>query len=348
MTLRKVALLSLEPWDDIWRRNQHLASRLVSSGAVQQLLFITPPVGGLAPLAERHVPVKGVQVLVPPLIVPRRLGGHGVIARWIRRQVGDADVVWVNDPVAGRAVVDLGIPLVYDITDDWRSMPQRAADKAAIVAGEDMLATRAATVVCSQTLAERWRERYRIDAIVVQNGVDLDAIRSAVPTELGAGQHAVYVGTLHENRLDLGLVEAVAHDGVTAVHLIGPNHLSGTAQARLRNAGVLLHGAVRSVDVPSWLVAADVLICPHLVNEFTLSLDAIKAHEYMATDEPIVATASCGFQNLSAPGLTVAGSAAFVAAVRAAAGSGPFERPAPPSWDDRTAAFAEVLAGSAA
>jgi hypothetical protein len=95
--------------------------------------------------------------------------------------------------------------------------------------------------------------------------------------------------------------------------------------------------------VPSWLVAADVLICPHVVDDFTMSLDAIKAHEYLATDEPIVATATSGFQSIAAPGLTVAGSTAFVAGVRATAGTGPFVRPTPPSWDERAAQFAAVL-----
>ena len=92
-----------------------------------------------------------------------------------------------------------------------------------------------------------------------------------------------------------------------------------------------------------WLVSADVLICPHRVDDFTLSLDAIKAHEYLATNKPIVATPSCGFQNATAEGLSVVPRDAFVAAVSRAIGSGPFARPAPASWTDRAAAFATVL-----
>ena len=237
------------------------------------------------------------------------------------------------------------MPLVYDVTDDWRSMPQCAADRAAIVAAEDELARRARTVVCSEVLAERWRERYGVDATIVPNGVDVDAIRSAAPRDLGEhGPHAVYVGTLHTNRLDIDLVHAVAHDKAVVVHLVGPDHLDEAARTRLLDTGVVIHGPVRAADVPSFLVAADVLICPHVVDDFTLSLDAIKAHEYLATDEPIVATPSCGFQSIVAPGLTVAGSTAFVAAVRSTAGTGPYERQAPPSWNDRAAAFAAVLA----
>lgn len=343
-----VALLSLEPWDEIWRRNQHLAARLVSSGVIRRLLFVTPPAGGLAVRASRFSPLPGVEVLTAPLVVPRRYGGHYLLAIWLRRALRDVDVVWVNDPVAGRGVVRLGKPMLYDVTDDWRSMPQTPADRSAIVAAEDTLASVARTIVCSDVLAERWRERYGVQAVVVPNGVDVEAIRAAQPRELGApGPHAVYVGTQHVNRLDVDLVRAVAHDGAVAVHLVGPDRLDEGSRQRLRDAGVRFHGPVPAADVPSWLVSADVLICPHVVDDFTLSLDAIKAHEYLATDEPIVATASCGFQSITAPGLSVAGSTAFVNAVRAMAGTGPYERPAPPTWDDRAAAFAAVL-GSAA
>jgi glycosyltransferase involved in cell wall biosynthesis len=112
---------------------------------------------------------------------------------------------------------------------------------------------------------------------------------------------------------------------------------------RLVARGVVLHGPVPAAQVPSWLVAADVLICPHRVDDFTLSLDAIKAHEYLATDRPVVATPSCGFQELRADGLSVVERGSFVDEVTKSIGSGPFERPAPASWADRATSFAAVL-----
>jgi hypothetical protein len=84
-------------------------------------------------------------------------------------------------------------------------------------------------------------------------------------------------------------------------------------------------------------------ICPHLVDEFTLSLYANKVHEYLATDRPVVATPSCGFQDLTAAGLTVADRQSFTEAVHSAIGTGPFQRPVQASWDDRAAAFGEIL-----
>jgi glycosyltransferase involved in cell wall biosynthesis len=344
----RVALLSLDPWDDVWRRNQWLATELVDSGAIGSLLFVTPPEPGLAPRARRRRPRPDVLVVTPPLVVPRRYGGHRAIGWWLRRKLDAVDVLWVNDPVAGAAVLRAGVRTVYDVTDDWRSMPQRASSRARTVAVENLLAQRAdVTVVCSQVLAERWRARYGVQPVLVPNGVDVDGMRCAQPRSLpGDAPHAVYVGTAHPNRVDFDLVVQLARTRKATVHLIGPGHIGPALRQRLDAAGVQLHGPVPSDEVPSWLVSADVLICPHLVDAFTLSLDAIKAHEYLATDRPVVATASSGFQSLAAAGLTVAGADQFVDAVLAAAGTGPYSRPAPPSWAERAALFAEALVPS--
>jgi teichuronic acid biosynthesis glycosyltransferase TuaH len=340
----RVAVLSPEAWDQVWRRNQHFAAELVSSGAVSSLLWVSPPGGGLSLRASSRRPVPGVEVVEPPLVVPRRWGGHRVLGWWLKRRLAGVDVVWVNDPVAGAAALRLGIPAVYDITDDWRSMPQDVRACRQIVAAEDVLARRARTVVCSPVLAERWRSRYGIDAVVIPNAVDAASIRAALRRPLeGPGPHAAYVGTLHANRLDVPLVAQLAAAWPGTVHLVGPNGLDAADRDRLTGAGVRLPGPIPAADVPSWLVSADVLICPHLVDDFTLSLDAIKAHEYLATDRPIIATRSSGFQALTAPGLAVVDRSAFAAAALEMAGAGPCRREPAPDWADRAGEFGRVL-----
>jgi glycosyltransferase involved in cell wall biosynthesis len=339
----KIAHLSLDRWDGVWRRNQHLAAGLVDAGEVESILYVEPPVGGLALRARRHRPRAGVEVVTPPLLVPRSHGGYLVLATWLKRAVRGVDVLWVNDSIAGSGVLPVGLPALYDVTDDWRSMPQSAAQRARIVAAEDALADAARTVVCSAELATRWRERYGVDAAVVQNGVDVAGVRSAARRPLpGCAPHLVYVGTLHATRIDVALVKAITDTGT--VHLVGPDHLDPDARQLLLAAGVRLHGAVPAEQVPSWLVSADVLLCPHVVDDFTLSLDAIKAHEYLATDLPIVATPASGFQSITAPGLDVAGAGRFAGAVRAAAATGGrYSRVPPCSWRERVSEFAAVL-----
>jgi glycosyltransferase involved in cell wall biosynthesis len=266
-----------------------------------------------------------------------------VLAAFLKRAVRSADVLWVNDPLAGSGVLSVGLPALYDVTDDWRSMPQSAAQRARIVAAENELAGGARTVVCSEMLAARWRQRYGVEAAVVQNGVDVAAVRRAATQALaGSAPHLVYVGTVHANRIDVRLVATLAKIGT--VHLVGPDHLEPDARRLLLSAGVLLHGAVPAEHVPSWLVSADVLLCPHVVDDFTRSLDAIKAHEYLATDRPIVATPASGFQSITAPGLFVVGPDGFADAVCTATSAGRrYIRVPPCTWRERVDEFAAVL-----
>jgi teichuronic acid biosynthesis glycosyltransferase TuaH len=342
--LGKVVLISPERWDDVWRRNQHLAARLPALGLADHVTFVNPAdrSGG-----DEYSPVPGVTVISPRRLVPKRLGGLRMVARSLRRtRAHHCDTLWVNDPTTGAYLLGHA-RATYDVTDDWRTFHLTPRERRRMVAAEDVLARRARTVVCSEELRRRWQERYDVDAVIVNNAVDVAGIRRASPVDLGAeGPHVGYIGTLHDARLDVTLVLQTA-DAMPAshLHLVGPDSLSEASRHSLSSRpNITLHGKIPASDVPSWLVAFDVLICPHVVTPFTLSLDAIKAYEYLATSRPVVATPTSGFQVLEAPGLTVTADG-FVGAVRRAAElSGDFHRQVP-NWDDRARQFAEALAG---
>lgn len=340
-----VACLSLEAWDSTWRRNQHFASRLLTQGHVERLVFVEPAVPGRG---SRRMESPGVVVVRPPLLLPKRLGGLRLTAALLRLSaLRRVDVLWINDPTLGVHCLD-GRPAVYDVTDDWREVQQADRIRRRIVAAEDRLTAGARVIVCSAVLSERWRHRYGVDVPVVQNAVDLAAVRRAVPRQLqGEGPHIGYVGTLHPQRVDVELVLDVAAQVPGTLHLVGPDFLPPDVRTRLAAAeGVLFEGSVPGEEVPAWTTAMDVLVCPHLVSPFTLSLDAIKAHEYLATPRPVVATASSGFQKLQAPGLDVVAREDFVAAVGRALAQEPVERVVE-GWDERTHAFAAHLLSGA-
>lgn len=294
----KVALVSLEAWDDVWRRNQHLSAELVRQGHITELLFIEPPVRGGLGLATRKIH-DGITALAPSLPLRKTLGGLVEVGARLRRTaLLDIDLIWVNDPTLGVHTLRGDVPAVYDVTDDWRTASSPARIRRRIIRAENRLAVRAGTIVCSTTLQNRWRERYGVEAAVVRNGVDLNAWQDVTHKELpGVGPHVGYIGTLHEDRLDIDLVvDLAATDGVGTVHLVGPDCLSPSSRRRLQaTTGVRIHGPVPSPDVPRWMSAMDVLVTPHKVTEFTLSLDAIKAYEYAASGKPVVATPTSGF-----------------------------------------------------
>jgi glycosyltransferase involved in cell wall biosynthesis len=239
--------------------------------------------------------------------------------------------------------------VLYDVTDDWRHSERPARLTRRLVAAEGRLATTAATVVCSDVLAERWSQRYAVTATVVHNAASLPSYREVAPVGLpGDSPHIGYVGTLHEDRLDIDLLLRIAGSPqVGSVHLVGPDAMSAATRDRLAVVGSIHnHGAVPAADVPSWLVAMDTLVLPHVVTDFTMSLDAIKAYEYLAAQKPIVATPTSGFQDLAAPGLAVVEANVFVAAVEATlAGDRTFTRSVP-TWADRAREFATVLVGA--
>jgi teichuronic acid biosynthesis glycosyltransferase TuaH len=345
--VRSLALVSLENWDDTWRRNQHLCAEFRAQGLVDHITFIEPPL--LGHRARRSSPLPGIDVLRPALMVPKRYGGFATVGVVLRATVlRRADAVWVNAPDLGVHCLPAGKPAVYDVTDDWRTFEQAPHVLTRLIAAEDELARRVPTIVCSQILADRWRERYGVEVAVVHNGVDLEAVAKAAPRVLpGEAPHVGYIGTLHGERLDVDLVARLAvSPGIGTVHLVGPDHL-GEAGERLRRAGVLIHGPVTSADVPSWMKAMDVLISPHRVTDFTLSLDAIKSYEYLATGRPVVATPTSGFQVLNSPALTCAPAETFIAAVEAAVAS---KVTYPPDtscgWDRRAREFADLLASA--
>jgi glycosyltransferase involved in cell wall biosynthesis len=341
--MTRLVLLSLEPWDDVWRRNQHLLSALVRSGAVSQGVFVNPPVRHGRPSWQQ--PLAGVRVYQPVQRIPSRAGGLAVIGRALRRSlVEGADVLWVNNADLGRYCLVPGVPALYDVTDDWRTADMPPRGRRRLVAAEDRLATRATTVVCSPELKHRWRQRYGVDATVVLNGVDVDAYAHAAPLALpGTGPHVGYVGTLHEWRIDVDLVASVAGAGAGTVHLVGPDLLDARHHRVLDVAGVRRHGAVAASEVPRWLTSLDVLISPHLVTAFTRSLDAIKRWEYLAARRPIVATPTSGFEGLDDDGIALATGRAFTKAVVRMLAHPTIPTTQPQTWTTRGNQMAEVI-----
>jgi glycosyltransferase involved in cell wall biosynthesis len=258
-----------------------------------------------------------------------------------------ADVLWVNDPTLGVHCLRSGQPVVYDVTDDWRAydFPSRIVRR--IVQAEDILARRARTVVCSAELRDRWRERYGVEAVIVHNGVNSDAWHTATPRVFeGRPPHVGYVGTLQPQRLDIDLMLRIAdHEQVGTLHLIGPDALDENSRGRLSgHSKVNLHRPIPADEVPAWTKGLDLLVCPHRITPFTLSLDAIKSYEYLASGRPVLATPTSGFQLMVGhPGVHVVPAHNFTEAI-AEALSGP--SPAPRidlDWSARAQEFAGVL-----
>ena len=372
-TESSLVVCSLEEWGTVRRRIRILVDELVAMDPSVRVLYVAPPrdvpfelahgrLHGLTePSLERVHP--RIHVLRPRKWLPRALGPTA--DRMLGNQVAAAvtglglvdPLVWVNDASYAAYAVATGWPTVYDVTDDWLLAGGTPRKEARLRADDELLLRHSgAVVVCSPDLARTRGSRRPVD--LIPNGVDVALFRAPQPrpAELPAGPVAVYVGTLHDERIDVDLVlDLAAARPDLQVVLVGPDSLGHESSTRLAAApNVRRLGPQPYERVPGFLQHADVVLVPHQVNPFTESLDPIKAYECVAAGRPTVATPVAGFRDLGAPvvvrdrdGFVDAVSEALAAAgTRPGAGTGaPTAQPAPvASWRERAEAMRAVMA----
>ncbi len=366
--MNDLVVVSLEAWDDVWRRNQHLVSRLLASDPGLRVLFVEPPADPVHDLRRgaRWQRARGLRpaklagasdrlwLFQPTKWLPRNFGPAAdrllaaAVARAARRLRMTRPVLWLNDPMAVEVLRRTGWRALYDITDDWLLAERSPREHARLTTNEAYLLEHCEhVVVCSPRLLETKRaERVTL----IQNAVDLDAYRGDLrrPVDLPAGKVVLYVGTLHRDRLDVELCERLATTlGLEAtLTMVGPVALDAEDERRLTASGAVVLGAREHTAVPAYLRSADVLVVPHTVTGFTDSLDPIKVYEYLAAGRPVVSTPVAGFRDLTVAQVHIARRDEFAASVVGALASGS-EHPGPtaevPTGDDRASAMREVL-----
>lgn len=354
-----IVVLSLEPWDDVWRRNQLLVDRLLAFDPHRRFLFVEPAYDlrysiarrirpehlGLRQLRERLWAFRPLKVLPSSITASGDRLMAAQIDRAARRVGLQRGVLWVNDSSFANYACNRPEPVVYDITDDWLLADASPARQTRLERDEHrMLECADEVVVCSPALlASRSASR---EVHLVPNGVDVAHFTRPRPrpADLPAGPVAVYVGTLHDERVDVDLIADLARSSVARVALVGPDNLAPASSHRLVEAGVDLLGPRPYESVPAYLQHADVVVVPHVVSPFTESLDPIKAYECVAVGTTTVTTPVAGFRDLGPP-IVVADRDSFVSTVRRCIERPPDfgHRSSAPTWDDRARSFDDVL-----
>jgi len=365
-TASSLVVCSLEEWSTVRRRIRILVDELVDRDPDLRVLYVAPAVdvpfelrhgrlaGLLQPRLERVHP--RVHVLRPRKWFPRAVGPFAdrSLGRQVARVVDDLGLVdplvWVNDASYARYALSTGWPTLYDITDDWLLVPLSPRREARLRADDELLlAGSGAVVVCSPDLARSRGGRRSVD--LIPNGVDVDLFRApqARPADLPLSPVAVYVGTLHEERVDIPLLVSLAQARPdVAIAVIGPDSLGPASHESLAaQANIHLLGPVPYDRVPGYLQHADVVIIPHQVNPFTESLDPIKAYECLAAGRPTISTPVAGFRDLGDP-IIVCDRSEFVAVTSDRLDGGPTpgtpaDSPDVPTWHQRAAAMGEVM-----
>jgi glycosyltransferase involved in cell wall biosynthesis len=375
--MRDLIFVSLENWDEVWRRNQFLCAALARRFPGIKILFVglprnvtndlrhgnlqafrTPATTTLAEFPNITV-THALKLLPDTLTVGRRINEAMARShiRNVASRLGMTDpLLWLNPHSAlhmAGAMHEKAV--IYDITDDWAMAPSFSERERKLIVQQDRdLCHRAdLVIVCSDALEASRRGRCK-QLLHLPNGVDI-ARYAAIPDETAAGSrpHPVfgYTGTIHADRFDVDMVAALADafPGGSIV-LVGPNHLTRADEEKLaayRN--IHITGPVPYARIPEVMSEFDVCIVPHVESKFTNSLNPLKLWEYLASGKPVVSTNVAGFAAYPQFCRIATGRDAFVQACRDALGehganrAGRRAEAAKHSWDQRVDSLLQAL-----
>jgi len=323
--MRELIFVSLENWDEVWRRNQPICAALVRRFPDIKILFVGLPRnvshdlrhGSLRALRTRatwtvpdypNITVTRALKLCPDSIPTGRRFNEAMTRRHvsrIARGLGFTDpLLWLNPHSAVHMAGAMNEKaVIYDITDDWAMAPSFSErDRKLIVAQDRALCLRAdLTVVCSDVL-EKSRQGRCKDLLLVQNGVECEHY-AAIPdkTQPGPWPGPVlgYTGTIHGDRFDVDLVAGLAAAfSRGSIVLVGPDHLTKSEKEKLApHSNIHITGPVAYARIAEVMAQFDICIVPHVENKFTNSLNPLKLWEYLAAGKPIVSTNVSGFSS---------------------------------------------------
>ncbi len=329
-----IVFVSLEQWDEIWRRNQFVCDGLLRKSVDTKIQFVQPPFDNSYALRARKLNkirqtpsiVDGgyegrLQLFTPTKWFPNSLPiGRALNEKHLRGQIKralrdlgwNATHLWINQHEAAH-LLNSGIATntLYDITDDWTKFSGNQSQLELIKQLDTTLCNSCDhVIVCSQQLFEDKAKFVELERLhLIPNGVHVEHYEAVADTSLPVHKIAEhwtkpvfgYTGTIHGDRVDVSLVAAVAQAYPAAtIAMVGPNLLDQAAQQELdRFSNIVFTGSQRYADLPDIMRAFDVCMVPHLVTAFTESLNPIKLWEYLAAGKPIVSTNVAGFRDFS-------------------------------------------------
>lgn len=324
-----IIFVSLENWDEVWRRNQFLCAALSRRFQSSKILFVAPPrdisnslrhgrFAELSASATCSVPEHPNIVVTRPIkwmpnsLAPCRHFNEAMAVRHLREVAANLGMthplLWLNPHFGISMVGKLNeCAVIYDITDDWTELDQGRREVKLITEQDAALCLRAdAVIVCSERLREKKRALAK-RLHLIPNGVHAAHYQHVLNRAMGLPAEAAqwkrpilgYTGTVHSSRVDVALIAAIAKRYPNgSIVLIGPDFLSPSDAGCLDALGnVHRVPAVPYSQIPEFMRAFDVCIVPHRVTAFTESLNPIKLWEYLAAGKPIVSTSVPGFRD---------------------------------------------------
>lgn len=365
-----VVIVATSFWDGTPLLERHLAAELTRYAPV---LYVEPPTSVLSRFRNREAArsqgARGLKVVAPGLAVlsvrlpplKDRPWAKPMSAALLRRALRRAVRRLGSDRVAVAAVTSLDPVLgavgeevaVYYAKDDYVAgaelvgLPARTLERYV----STLCATADVVVAVSPVLAQSLSRR-GVNPVVIPNGCDVGLFAGAGLPPEGTTPTVAFVGHLSD-RVDIGLVQAVAERGIRVV-LVGPAQetmSSGHFDALLAHPRVDWLGPQPYAALPLVLSEATTGILPYTATEFNRASFPLKALEYLAAGRRVVGTDLPALRWLDTDLVTVAdGRQAFADAVVASLAT-PLSTQemetrrsfaAQHTWTSRAQAFAEA------
>ncbi len=207
--------------------------------------------------------------------------------------------LWYANPRISTIIAQLGWSrLFFDCIDNQVLHPQKSRYSIGIGAEYDWAAKFANRLVIA---AESQRGIFPgRDCYMLQNGIDEIFFKNQKAADLGSGRPVIgYAGSL-QDRIDIGIVETLAL-GLPNVDIVfvGPFLNKEHFKPLFNYPNIKFIGRKPFQEIPSYLAAFDIGIVPHVVNEFTDSMNPLKIYEYLAAGLNVVSTRIAGSEDFS-------------------------------------------------
>jgi glycosyltransferase involved in cell wall biosynthesis len=347
-----IVCLSPSGWSvDLPTNRQQIMRRFAQRG--HEILFVEtdPFLGRLVSKAVRTRRWSEVRGIVSAVVVGQGVrtckasnllpGGHTyripnainvfLTARRIRRLARCLPrpyVLWIYDPCMAGTVGSCGEAFaVYDCIDDYSALAFYGARERSLVARADERSARVAKVVATTTRALYERHSPRNpETYLVPNVGDFEHFNPASQPEFAAPELRDvrrpiigFSGNLMRGKVDFPLLETLAKMRPDwTLLLVGPTAGRSVEEGlrrltRLENVRWL--GPKPYAEVPRYVAAFDVGLCPYVWNDWMRSGFPLKLYEYLAAGKPVVASGNPDLAGMEPDVVLARGAGEFVAAV---------------------------------
>lgn len=330
-----ILLFAHSTWDEVWRNNQIIASRIARENLV---LYVEPKIYSLSKLRRGQVPktewtqprLKHVQnslwLYRHPMWTPRvpaKLGldklmrslRRGALHQAMRQLKFNRDFIsWTYQPKDSELTGQMGERFViYSVVDEYAAFSHQTPEKQRFIREREQVLLRIAdlVLVTASALYDS-KAPFNPNTVWVPNGVDFSLFEQAwqakapMPEDIANLPRPIvgYSGHI-SGRLNLPLLTQLAQlKPEWSFVLVGSVWETGAEPqfAALRQLpNVYFLGQKPAAQVPNYISAFDVALIPYHLNEESRNINPIKLYEYLAMGKPVVSVdipALDGFRHL--------------------------------------------------